>query len=115
MRAVAARAACPCHGSFDLLREVQPELELLARHDPSPRVRKAARHTLGDVLNLNIHEDARARRDERREARLAHRVHQARVRGRGTATEVSAAQIFSELDRRSRLALATNPFESRRT
>jgi hypothetical protein len=79
-RAVAARAACPCHGSFDLLLELEPELHFLAYNDPRPRVRAAARHVLSDALVVNVNEEARARRDERRESREAQRAHRARAR-----------------------------------
>jgi hypothetical protein len=79
-RALAARAACPCHGSFELLLELEPELHFLAFNDPSPRVREAARHVLSDALVVNVNDEARVQRDERRETRLAHQLHHAQAR-----------------------------------
>ena len=66
VRAKAARRACPCHGSFDLLRELGPDLRFAARNDPSPKVRREAKHVLRDAFVVNLQDDERERRLDRR-------------------------------------------------
>lgn len=70
-RLAAIRKACPCHGSFEPLRELSDELLRLAREDPSRRIRQAAKHVLADGLVVNIHDDERERREEARLRRTA--------------------------------------------
>jgi hypothetical protein len=73
VRALAARSACPCHGTFELLHELKDELTLLAETDPDKNVRSAAGHTLREAIELNIAEESRLSReregDERQERR----------------------------------------------
>ena len=66
-RANAARSTCACHGDWDLYRELLPTLHDFALHDPSPRVRGEAIHSMSDPMVVNLHEDARYKQDERRE------------------------------------------------
>lgn len=79
-RVVAIRNACPCRGSFELLRDLGDDLRRLAREDPSPRVREAAKHVLHDGVVVNLHDDERERREEapRRRAAARERRNQAR-------------------------------------
>jgi HEAT repeat protein len=69
VRALAARSACPCHGTFELLHALKDELTLLARTDPDKNVRSAAGHTLREAIELNILEEAKLSRERDREAR----------------------------------------------
>jgi len=76
VRALAARSACPCHGTFELLHELKDELTMLAETDPAKNVRAAAWHTLLEAIELNVAEQARLSRErevrqERRERRRA--------------------------------------------
>ncbi len=64
-RALAVRSICPCHGSFEPLRELNTEIRHLAFGDPSARVRGEAKHVLGDALVLNVHDEEKLMRDER--------------------------------------------------
>jgi hypothetical protein len=50
------------------LRELTPDLRRMATDDPSPRVRREAKHVLGDALVVNIHDDEQLQREERRQA-----------------------------------------------
>jgi hypothetical protein len=54
VRALAARSACPCHGTFELLHELRDELTLLAETDPDKKVRGAGWHTLREAIELNV-------------------------------------------------------------
>ena len=67
-RAVAVRAICPCHGSFDELRRHEDELRRLAKEDPSARVRGEARHVLRDAFVVNHNDERRQARDDRQVA-----------------------------------------------
>lgn len=67
-RALAVRSICPCHGSFEPLRQLTGELQQLAFEDPSPRVRGEAKHVLGDAIVVNLHDEERLRREERKVA-----------------------------------------------
>jgi hypothetical protein len=69
VRALAARSACPCHGTFELLHELKDELILLAESDPDKNVRSAASHTLREAIELNVAEAARLSRERDREVR----------------------------------------------
>jgi hypothetical protein len=71
-RAVAVRSICPCHGSFDPLRELTPDLRRLAADDPSPRVRREAKHVLGDAVVVNINDERKLERAERQTALHEH-------------------------------------------
>lgn len=73
VRALAARSACPCHGTFELMHELKPELKRLAESDPDKNVRAAAGHTLREAIELNIAEETRLSRERDREARQARR------------------------------------------
>ena len=80
VRALAARSACPCHGTFELLHELKDELRVLAETDPDKNVRSAAAHALREAIELNIAEEARlsrerdrAERQDRRDRRRAAR------------------------------------------
>jgi hypothetical protein len=73
-RAVAVRAICPCHGSFDDLRQYEDLLRRMARDDPSPRVRSEAKHVLGDAFVVNHNDERRQVRDDRAIAREERRV-----------------------------------------
>ena len=74
-RARAVRDLCVCHGSWELFRELLPELRTLAESDPSERVRREARHVLMDPRVENVHEDRRVLRVEREVARAERRAH----------------------------------------
>ena len=78
-RAVAVRAICPCHGSFDELRRYEDELRRLAREDPSPRVRGEAKHVLGDAIVVNHNDERLQERDDRAVARAEQRERRRRV------------------------------------
>jgi HEAT repeat protein len=80
VRALAARSACPCHGTFELLHELKDELRALAETDPDKNVRAAAAHTLREAIELNVADEARLSRDRDREAREEHRDRQRAVR-----------------------------------
>jgi hypothetical protein len=80
VRALAARSACPCHGTFELLHELKDELTLLAETDPDKNVRTAAAHTLREAIELNIAEEAKLSRERDCEARQEHRDRQRAVR-----------------------------------
>lgn len=69
VRALAARSACPCHGTFELLHALKDELTLLAEADPDKNVRAAAGHTLREAIELNAAEEARLSRERDREVR----------------------------------------------
>jgi hypothetical protein len=73
VRALAARSACPCHGTFELLHELKDELRLLAETDPDKNVRGAAAHTLREAIELNIAWEARLSRERDSEVRQEHR------------------------------------------
>jgi len=64
-----AARACPCHGSFEMLRALSRELHQLADSDPDAQVRAAAEHVLSDAVIVNIHDQSRTDRDRRRDAR----------------------------------------------
>lgn len=68
-RTLAARSACPCHGTYELLHELKDELKLVAETDPDKNVRAAARHALREAIELNIAEEAKLSREREREAR----------------------------------------------
>lgn len=68
VRALVARSACPCHGTFELLHQLKDELTLLAETDPDKNVRRAAGHTLREVIELNIAEEGELSRERDREA-----------------------------------------------
>jgi hypothetical protein len=80
VRRRAARAACPCHGSFDMLRALRTELRGLADSDPDPQVRAAAEHVLSDAIVVNVHEQSRTDRDHRRDARTEQARQRAAIR-----------------------------------
>jgi hypothetical protein len=80
VRALAARSACPCHGTFELLHELRDELTLLAETDPDKKVRGAAWHTLREAIELNVAEEAKLSRDRDREVRRANRDRKQAVR-----------------------------------
>jgi hypothetical protein len=80
VRALAARSACPCHGTFELLHELKDELTLLAETDPDKNVRSAAGHTLREAIELNIAEEAKLSRERDREARQDRRDRRRAVR-----------------------------------
>jgi hypothetical protein len=80
VRALAARSACPCHGTFELLHELKDELKLLAENDPDKNVRSAAGHTLREAIELNIAEERRLSRERYREARQERRDRQRAAR-----------------------------------
>jgi hypothetical protein len=67
-RALAARSICPCHGSFEPLRQLSNELRQLAFDDPSQRVRGEAKHVLRDALVVNLLEEEKLLREERKTA-----------------------------------------------
>lgn len=69
VRALAARSACPCHGTFELLHALKNELTLLAETDPDKNVRAAAWHTLHEAIELNFAEEAKLSRERDREVR----------------------------------------------
>jgi hypothetical protein len=77
-RARAVRSICPCHGSFDPLRQLTTEVRHLSLTDPSERVRREAKHVLGDALVVNIHDERKLRQDEDRVA-LDERVSRTRA------------------------------------
>lgn len=80
VRALAARSACPCHGTFELLHELKHELRVLAETDPDKNVRSAAAHTLREAIELNLAEEARLSRERDRERRQELRDRQRAVR-----------------------------------
>jgi hypothetical protein len=80
VRALAARSACPCHGTFELLHALKDELTLLAETDPDKNVRSAAGHVLREAIELNIAEEAKLSRERDREARQEHRDRRRAVR-----------------------------------
>lgn len=80
VRALAARSACPCHGTFELLHELKDELKLLAETDPDKNVRNAASHTLREAIELNVAEEAKLSRERDREMRDESRDHKRAVR-----------------------------------
>jgi HEAT repeat protein len=80
VRAMAARSACPCHGTFELLHKLKDELTELAEADPSKNVRAAAAHTLREAIELNVLEAARLSRERDREVRQERRDRQRHVR-----------------------------------
>lgn len=69
VRRLAARSACPCHGTFDLLIALKPDLQLLAATDPDTQVREAAQHVLRDAIVVNVNEEAKLDRERRAEIR----------------------------------------------
>lgn len=80
VRRRAARAACPCHGSFEMLRALRAELRRLAVNDPDAQVRAAAEHVLSDAVVVNIHDQSRTDRDRRRDARAEQARRRAAIR-----------------------------------
>jgi HEAT repeat protein len=80
VRAIAARSACPCHGTFELLHELKDELRVLAETDPDKNVRSAAAHTLREAIELNVAEEAKLSRERDRERRQELRDRQRAVR-----------------------------------
>lgn len=80
VRALAARSACPCHGTFELLHELKDVLTLLAETDPDKKVRDAARHTLREAIELNAAEEAKLSREHDREVRQESRDRKRAVR-----------------------------------
>jgi hypothetical protein len=80
VRALAARSACPCHGTFELLHALKDELTLLAETDPDKNVRAAAWHTLREAIELNAAEEAKLSRERDREVRQEHRDRRRAVR-----------------------------------
>jgi HEAT repeat protein len=80
VRMLAARSACPCRGTFDLLIALKPELQLLAATDPDAKVRGAARHVLRDPIAVNFAEEAELARERRAEKRQERREHRRAVR-----------------------------------
>lgn len=80
VRALAARTACPCHGTFELLHGLKAELALLARTDPDKNVRSAAAHTLREAIELNVLEEAKLSRERDRQARQDRRDRKRAVR-----------------------------------
>jgi hypothetical protein len=80
VRALAARSACPCHGTFELLHELKDELKLLADTDPDKNVRAAAGHTLREAIELNVAEEAKLSRERDREVRQQRRDRRRAVR-----------------------------------
>jgi hypothetical protein len=81
MRMLAARSACPCHGSFDLLIALKPQLQLMAETDRDAKVRAAARHVLTDAIVVNFNEEAELSRERRRDKRQERRERKQAVRG----------------------------------
>jgi hypothetical protein len=80
VRMLAARSACPCHGTFELLHALKPELQRLAVTDPDAKVRGAARHVLTDAIVVNVNEEAELSRERRQEKRQERRDYQRAVR-----------------------------------
>ena len=80
VRALAARSACPCHGTFELLHQLKDELTLLAETDPDKNVRNAAWHTLREAIELNVAEEAKLSRERDREVRQESRDRKRAVR-----------------------------------
>ena len=80
VRALAARSACPCHGTFELLHQLKDELTLLTETDPDKNVRNAAGHTLREAIELNIAEEGKLSRERNREARQESRDRKRAVR-----------------------------------
>jgi HEAT repeat protein len=80
VRALAARSACPCHGTFELLHALKDELRLLAESDPDKNVRAAAGHTLREAIELNVAEEAKLSRGSDAEERQDRREHKRSVR-----------------------------------
>jgi hypothetical protein len=79
-RRLAARSVCPCHGTFDLLLALKPELQLMAETDPDAKVRDAARHVLADAIVVNANEEHELSRERRRDKRQERRDHKQAVR-----------------------------------
>jgi len=73
VRALAARSACPCHGTFELLHALKDELRVLAETDPDKNVRSAAGHVLREAIELNVAEEAKLSRERGREVRRERR------------------------------------------
>ncbi|HTZ26299.1 MAG TPA: hypothetical protein VMC83_20050 [Streptosporangiaceae bacterium] len=92
VRALAARSACPCHGTFELLHELKAELTLLAETDPDKKVRGAAWHTLREAIELNVAEEAKLSRDRDREVRQESRDRKRAVR-RHVALRVARRRV----------------------
>jgi len=80
VRALAARSACPCHGTFELLHALKDELTLLADTDPDKNVRSAAAHTLREAIELNVLEEAKLSRERDSEVRAEHRARKRAIR-----------------------------------
>ena len=80
VRALAARSACPCHGTFELLHQLKDELTLLAETDPDKKVRDAACHTLREAIELNVADEAKLSRERDREVRQESRDRKRAVR-----------------------------------
>jgi HEAT repeat protein len=80
VRALAARSACPCHGTFELLHALKDELTLLAETDPDKNVRAAAGHTLREAIELNVAEEAKLSRERDCEVRQERRDRRRAVR-----------------------------------
>jgi HEAT repeat protein len=80
VRALAARSACPCHGTFELLHALKDELILLAETDPDKNVRSAAGHVLREAIELNVAEEAKLSRERGREVRQERRDRQRAAR-----------------------------------
>jgi hypothetical protein len=97
VRALAARSACPCHGTYELLHELKDELTLLAETDPDKNVRAAAGHTLRETIELNIAEEAKLSRERDREARQ-----ERRDRKRAARTDVALRLARRRAQRRNR-------------
>jgi HEAT repeat protein len=80
VRALAARSACPCHGTFELLHALKDELTLLSAADPDKNVRSAAGHTLREAIELNVAEEAKLSRERDCEVRQERRDRRRAVR-----------------------------------
>jgi hypothetical protein len=78
---LAARSACPCHGTFDLLIALKPKLQQMAENDSDAKVRAAARHVLSDAIVVNVNEEAELSRERRRDKRQERSDHKQAVRG----------------------------------
>jgi hypothetical protein len=66
VRALAARSACPCHGT--------------SAADPDKNVRSAAGHTLREAIELNVAEEAKLSRERDCEVRQERRDRRRAVR-----------------------------------
>jgi hypothetical protein len=80
VRLLATRSACPCHGTFDLLIALKPELQLMAETDRDAKVRAAARHVLADAIVVNFNEETELSRERRRDKRQERGEHKRAVR-----------------------------------